>query len=122
MALMLLAVGKAYLVLGGAVAVLFLAFGIDRVEPNARGAWAFRPLIVPGLVLIWPIVLWRWRALARGWDEKRRHLPPRRAQERMALALAVAIPLILALAFSVRQGAPQSQQAVRLAAPGEVAK
>jgi len=122
MALVLLAIGKAYLVLGAGVAVVFLAFGIDRVEPNARGAWAFRPLILPGLILIWPLVLWRWWALARGWDEQRRHLPPRRAQERLGLALAVAIPLVLAIAFSVKQGEPQGQPAIRLSTPGEVSR
>lgn len=122
MVLVLLAIGKAWLALGGLVAVLFLAFGIDRIEPNARGAWAFRPLIAPGLILIWPLVLWRWRLAARGWDEQRRHLPPRRAQDRLGIALALAIPLILALAFSVRQGAPRDQAAVRLSAPGEVAR
>lgn len=122
MVLVLLAIGKAWLALGGLVAVLFLAFGIDRIEPNARGAWAFRPLILPGLVLIWPLVLWRWRLAARGWDERRRHRPPRKAQDRLGIALAVAIPLILALAFSVRQGAPRDQAAVRLSATGEVAR
>ena len=24
------------------------------------GAYAFRPLLLPGLALLWPLVLWRW--------------------------------------------------------------
>lgn len=51
---------------GGVVAVAFLAVGLDRVDPAARHAASFRPLLLPGLVLLWPVVLWRWRVLARG--------------------------------------------------------
>ncbi len=51
---------------GAAVAVAFLAGGgIERVEPAARGAYAVRPLLLPGIVLLWPLVLWRWAALMR---------------------------------------------------------
>jgi hypothetical protein len=35
------------------------------VDPAARGAYAFRPLLLPGLVLLWPLVAWRWAVLAR---------------------------------------------------------
>lgn len=54
-----------YLLLGMAVAAAFLLFGIDRVDAQARGAYAFRPLIAPGVVLLWPLVLQRWIALER---------------------------------------------------------
>lgn len=56
----------AYAALAAAVALAFLTFGIERVDPAARGAYAFRPLLLPGLVLLWPLVLWRWRRLERG--------------------------------------------------------
>ena len=56
----------AYAALGAAVALAFLTFGIERVDPAARGAYAFRPLLLPGLVLLWPLVLWRRRRLERG--------------------------------------------------------
>lgn len=45
---------------GFGVAVAFLLFGLERTAPAARGAYAFRPLLVPGLMLLWPLVLWRW--------------------------------------------------------------
>ena len=54
-----LAVG--YICCGGAVAVAFLLFGLDRIDASARGAYAFRPLLVPGLVLLWPLILVEWR-------------------------------------------------------------
>ena len=56
--------------IGLAVAAAFLLFGIERVEPYARGSIGFRPLLVPGLVLLWPLVLWRWRVLAGGREQK----------------------------------------------------
>jgi hypothetical protein len=57
---------EVWLGVGLAVAAVFLVFGIDRVEPSARGTYVFRPLLVPGICLIWPLVLWRWFRLERG--------------------------------------------------------
>jgi hypothetical protein len=51
---------------GMGVAALFLLFGIDRVDPQARGSYMFRPLIAPGVIVLWPVVVWRWLALERG--------------------------------------------------------
>jgi hypothetical protein len=48
------------------VAVLFLVFGIDRIDPSARGTYTFRLALVPGIVLLWPVVSMRWLALERG--------------------------------------------------------
>jgi hypothetical protein len=50
---------------GLVVAIAFLLFGIDKVDEAAHGAYAVRPLLVPGLVLLWPIVIWRWAVLAK---------------------------------------------------------
>ena len=61
----LLAIAGGYGVAGLLVGLAFLLFGIERVEPAARGAHGFRPLMLPGLVLLWPWVLLRWRALLR---------------------------------------------------------
>lgn len=51
--------------IGLVVAIAFLLFGIDRVDEAAHGAYAVRPLLVPGIVVLWPVVLWRWLALER---------------------------------------------------------
>lgn len=61
----LVAAATGYVLAGGLVALGFLLFGLDRVEPAARGAYGFRPMMVPGLVLLWPWVVLRWRALTR---------------------------------------------------------
>ena len=54
-----------YLAAGVLVALAFVLWGIDRDDPGAAGAYAFRPLLLPGLVLLWPAVVARWSALAR---------------------------------------------------------
>ncbi|MEP1934298.1 MAG: hypothetical protein ABJN98_14120 [Roseibium sp.] len=61
----LIEIGRYYLFAGAAVAALFLVIGIDRIEPSARGSYAFRPLLIPGICLIWPLVLYRWFVLEK---------------------------------------------------------
>ena len=51
--------------IGLVTGIAFLLYGIDRVDEAAEGAYAVRPLLLPGIVLLWPLVLWRWRVLAR---------------------------------------------------------
>ncbi len=42
-------------------AVLFVARGVDRVDPIAKGSGAaFRLMILPGAVTFWPLLLARW--------------------------------------------------------------
>ena len=56
---------KIWLTIGFVVSLWFVGWGIDRVDPSARGAYAFRPLLVPGVALLWPFVILRWRQLRR---------------------------------------------------------
>jgi VIT1/CCC1 family predicted Fe2+/Mn2+ transporter len=49
-----------YAAIGCGVAVGFLVAGIGRLDPASRGAYAFRPLLLPGLAALWPLVAWRW--------------------------------------------------------------
>jgi hypothetical protein len=51
--------------IGLGVGVAFLALGVERLDPAARGAYAFRPLLLPGLALFWPLVAWRWWRASR---------------------------------------------------------
>ena len=69
---------QVYGFVGAIVAVLFLTFGIDRIDEDARGAYVFRPLMIPGVLVIWPLVVWRWLVLERGRDRwQKRYNPPR---------------------------------------------
>ena len=64
---LLVAAGTLYLEVGLAVALLFAAYGVDRLEPSARGgSILFRIVIVPGATLLWPLIVQRSvRALSR---------------------------------------------------------
>ena len=105
---------------GAAVAVAFLLFGIDRVDENARGAYTFRPLLVPGISLLWPLVLWRWWALeADTGHSLQRYRPLRAAHGWVWLILAILIPAVLITALTIRQPAPQGDAAVPLEAPAQ---
>ncbi len=58
-------VARIYAAIGCVVATAFLLYGIDRIDQSARGSFAFRTLVAPGVILLWPLVLLRWWALAR---------------------------------------------------------
>lgn len=61
----LLWAGKLWLLAGSVTAAAFLLVGIDRFDPGARRAYAFRPLLIPAILLLWPLVLLRWAAASR---------------------------------------------------------
>jgi len=52
-----------YATVGAVVATVFLLFGVERISPEARGAYLFRLSVPPGIVGLRPMVLWRWVAL-----------------------------------------------------------
>lgn len=107
-----------YLGFGAATALVFLAFGIDRVDDSARGVWVFRPFLIPGILLIWPLVLVRWMQLERGGAEgQARFRPPLSGQARMALVLALSVPLIIGGAMMLRQNGPTEASAQLLEPP-----
>ncbi len=106
--------------LGMLVAIPFLAFGMDRLDEDARGAYVFRPLLVPGIILIWPLVLWRWYILADGKDEWSHRYRPRRASHKwFAWLMPVAIVVIIVAGLSVRQSWPTDIAPVQLSGAPE---
>jgi hypothetical protein len=51
-----------YLGCGFIFALLFVFFGVEEVDETARDATlGFRIIIIPGTVLLWPILLQKWR-------------------------------------------------------------
>ncbi|MEO0990673.1 MAG: hypothetical protein AAFX00_06975 [Pseudomonadota bacterium] len=111
---------EAWLWVGAAVAAVFVTWGIDRIDEDAQGAYAFRPLIVPGVMLLWPLVLWRWYVLESGRDDwAKRHDPPRRAHTWAALVMSGLILLALGAGLTVRQSWPADVAPVQLAQPGQ---
>lgn len=52
-----------YFALGFIFAIVFLVSGVGRIDPAARGAGiGFKLIIMPGLCLFWPLMLYRWIA------------------------------------------------------------
>jgi hypothetical protein len=63
---LILLVLAAYALLGAAVAIAFVTVGVNRVDPAACAApIAFRLLILPGSIALWPWVLALWRQARR---------------------------------------------------------
>jgi hypothetical protein len=106
----LMAAGAAWLATGLLVGTWFLLFGIDRRDPAARGAWAFRPLLLPGFALLWPLVLWRGDAgpgPGIAGMQRRRHALT-------WLVLAAWIAGVTLLALSLRQVQVPEKPSLRL--------
>ena len=96
-------------IIGAVVAAVFIAIGIGRVDENAAGSYTFRVLLIPGVIVIWPLVLWRWFVLETGRDDwLKRHAPPRRAHARVWAVMAVVVPLLLIAGISLKQEWPAS--------------
>ena len=107
--------GQIWLYAGAAVAALFLTIGIDRIDEDARGAYIFRPLLILGVLLIWPLVLWRWFLLETARNDRMRHyLPPRSAHARFWMVLGILIPAVFLASLALRQPAPNDVVPQRL--------
>ncbi len=96
---------------GALVALAFLAVGIDRIDEDARGAYAFRLLLVPAVVLVWPLILWRWWVLETGRDRwAMRYRPPRETHFVVAILLLICIVTALTVGMAIRQDWPVDYQ------------
>lgn len=116
---MLLTLAEYWLWAGAVVALAFLTIGIDRIDEDARGTYIFRPLLVPGILMLWPLVLWRWAVLELDRDEWRdRYLPELRGQIAIAVVMAVLIPVVLLSALALRQSWPDDATPVLLEPAG----
>ncbi|MGI9521327.1 MAG: hypothetical protein ACR2PG_06730 [Hyphomicrobiaceae bacterium] len=104
-----------WLYIGALVSVTFLLFGIHQIDEDARNSYTFRPLLIPAILLLWPLVLWRWWLLATSrasWPSHYRAL--RAAHGRVWCVLVVLIPVIFVGAMMVRQQWPSKDGAVKL--------
>lgn len=63
---LIVAVVAIYLVVGLVFGLLFVSVGVARFDPAARGTSpAFRVLILPGSVALWPLLAAKWIARTR---------------------------------------------------------
>ena len=101
--------------IGLVVAIIFLSIGIDRIDEDARDAYVFRILLIPGIILIWPMVLLRWVTLELGREKPHaRHQPPREAHLKFWIILSVIIFLVFSSAIIFRSTVPVNFSPVKL--------
>ncbi len=62
---MLVSILWVYGAIGLVVGLAFALIGWDRVDASAHGAYAVRPLLLPGFVILWPVIALRWAMLER---------------------------------------------------------
>lgn len=109
--------------IGGVVAVVFLSLGMDRIDEDARGAYVFRPLLVPGILIIWPLVLWRWWLYEKGTEAwETRYDPPRKSHFWVGLILPLAIAAIIVTGLMQRQSWPSDIAPEQISSAGEVSQ
>lgn len=94
----------------GAVGLLLLLplhrFVLPALDASADGAsWGFKVAVSPGLIALWPVILWKWLTLRRGGNPHGRPDAPvssrgiRRTQALLIKLVAIAIPLLAAAAM-----------------------
>lgn len=112
-------------VTAGVVAALALHVrGLHLIDPVTRGAgFAFRSVITPGLVALWPWLLLRWRNAARGENALGEADRPvasaglRKRHRRLAWALALLVPFLAGLALALRPPLPATDASARASLP-----
>ncbi|WP_245897210.1 hypothetical protein [Roseobacter denitrificans] len=120
---MILELLRGWGMVGALVAAVFLTVGLDRIDADARGAYIFRPLLIPGVLVIWPLVLWRWYLYETGTERwENRYDPPRKAHFTVGWLMPIGICLIILAGLSVRQTAPTDFEPIQLSAPPETAQ
>lgn len=109
---------KIYFWIGLGVSALFLVVGVDRIVEAARGSYIFRVLLIPGVIVLWPLVLIRWAMLESGREPSTRQRTYRSTHACVWLLLAVLLPAALAGAMVLRSQGPMEAPAVLIEAPG----
>ena len=63
-----------YTALGALFAVPFALRGVEAIDPTAADSgWGFRLIITPGVVGLWPLLMWRWARGAHAPTETNAH-------------------------------------------------
>ncbi len=105
---------QAYVTVGVVSTLIFVVFFLDA-DPFAQGAYAFRPLIIPGLILLWPLVVARWA----GWWLQSPGRPSGDATRHLIVwvCLAFIVPALLLYAAVERHARPLEPMTIRLSGP-----
>ena len=124
----LLSVLGAYLLTGVIAAVALHARGLREVDHATVGApLMFRAFVTPGMIALWPVLLLKWRKVARGVeaiggpDAPVRAMGLRQVHGLAARGLAVALPIVIGAAVMVRGPLAMSEAVASLQEPAPLA-
>jgi hypothetical protein len=57
----ILAIVAIYLFAGLVFAIPFVSKGVTKIDEGAHGStWGFRIIIIPGVIVFWPLLLKKW--------------------------------------------------------------
>jgi hypothetical protein len=57
----ILAIVALYLFAGLVFAIPFVSKGVTKIDEGAHGStWGFRIIIIPGVIVFWPLLLKKW--------------------------------------------------------------
>ena len=60
-----------YLAAGALFAIFFLSNGLEKMDTAAHGSgWGFRLIILPGTIVLWPVLLNKWMKAKKISDDK----------------------------------------------------
>ncbi|MEP7256031.1 MAG: hypothetical protein ABI666_09650 [Ferruginibacter sp.] len=60
-----------YLLAGAVFAIFFLTKGITKMDSGAHGSsWGFRLIILPGTIVLWPVLFNRWMKVKKVSHDK----------------------------------------------------
>ncbi|MCC6795580.1 MAG: hypothetical protein IT366_10715 [Candidatus Hydrogenedentes bacterium] len=113
-----------YALVGVFAALSLHARGLRVLDHSTAGApLLFRALITPGMIALWPVLVLKWRKAARGLeaagapDSPVRAMGLRRIHGLAVRGLAVALPVVIAVAVVVRQPIATSEAVAPLQEP-----
>ena len=60
-----------YLAGGALFAIFFLSRGLEKMDTAAHGSgWGFRLIILPGTIVLWPVLLSKWMKVKKVSNDK----------------------------------------------------
>lgn len=67
-------IATTYVGVGFLFSILFVILGVHLIDPGVKGATpGFRIVIIPGLIIFWPLFALKWKAKSQPPVEKSKH-------------------------------------------------
>lgn len=113
-AAILLIVAAVYLIAGLLFAIPFVVSGVNKIDEGAHGSSiGFRIIIIPGVIVFWPVLLKKWMRYGRQKEGAPKYsfaIKPLRKKHLLAWQiLALLLPLLIIAAVAVRPSFPKEK-------------